>query len=147
MIECRDWRRMKGEMAGITIRHSGAVQGKVGQIVKLTGEVTIAQAAPLRDALLGALAEADDLQLDLSELSAVDLSGLQLLCAAHRSARTRGKNLQVIDGGNGIFREAARAAGFAVHLGCAQESWGCCLWSTPEMAGSVTVADSTAPKG
>ncbi|MBE0617212.1 MAG: STAS domain-containing protein, partial [Proteobacteria bacterium] len=49
------------------------------------GEALTVQAAPgIKDWLLAALADGGPARLDLGSVEEVDLTGLQLLCAAHR---------------------------------------------------------------
>ncbi|GCL63651.1 STAS domain-containing protein [Pseudaquabacterium pictum] len=68
-----------------------------GPVLCLGAEMTIAHAAAHRDTLADALAAASgDLQLDLSGVSDFDSSGVQLLLAARRSLRERGRALQVV---------------------------------------------------
>ena len=98
------------------------------QELKITGSLTICQAASFRQALLEGLAAGSELRVDLSRLSEIDLSGLQLLCSAHQSAEQAGKRLQVIDGGNEIFRCVAADAGFQRHVGCARDTSNSCIW-------------------
>jgi anti-anti-sigma regulatory factor len=107
-------------------RLEGGAQGKVG--LKVSGSVTIAQAAELRVALLEALQEADELQVDLSGATGVDLTALQLLCAAHQSCEQAGKRFGVIDGEGGVFRLVAADAGFVRHVGCTRDNTGSCIW-------------------
>ncbi len=57
----------------------------------------------------------------------VSLAFLQLLCAAHRSAAARGRELQVgwqNRGAAGLLREA----GFIRHVSCPRSTDGSCLW-------------------
>lgn len=57
------------------------------------GEMTIYHAADLKPALLGALGQGDEIELDLSEVSELDTSGVQLLMLAKREAMAAGKGL------------------------------------------------------
>lgn len=103
-----------------------AVPGK--QVLKLSGGVTIGDAAALQSALVAGLEGGSELLVDLSGLTGVDLSGLQLLCAAHQSAVRDGKALHLTDGGNTIFREKAAAAGFLRDAGCVRDTSCSCIW-------------------
>lgn len=98
------------------------------QILKVSGGVTIGDAGGFRQALLAALEAASELQVDLSEMTGIDLTGLQLLCAAHQSAVRGGKWLYIADGGNSTFREMAVGAGFRRHTGCARDTSYSCIW-------------------
>ena len=74
-----------------------AAMPAAGPVLHLGAEMTIAHAAAHRDSLVDALAAAPGgLQLDLSGVSDVDSSGVQLLLAARRSLAERGQPLQIV---------------------------------------------------
>ena len=98
------------------------------EILKVSGGVTIGEAGELRDALLAALDGEAEVEVDVSGLTGIDLTGLQLMCAAHQSAGTSGKSLHIVDGGNGTFRDMATGAGFRRHTGCAYDRACSCIW-------------------
>ena len=102
------------------------VQGKLR--LKLSGSVTIGQAADLKNALLDALGAGSELQMDLREVTEIDLTGLQLLCAAHHSAQAGGKRFGVSDGGNRHYLDTVADAGFLRRIGCAHDHTGTCIW-------------------
>lgn len=52
--------------------------------IELSGELTIADAAELRDALALALTTSESLALDLAEIDEIDTAGLQILTALLR---------------------------------------------------------------
>lgn len=57
------------------------------------GEMTIYSAAELKPALLQALGESEDIEIDLAEISEIDTSGVQLLMLMKREAAAAGKAL------------------------------------------------------
>lgn len=59
------------------------------------GEMTIYRAAELKPALLDALAQSDEIELDLSSVSELDTSGVQLLMLMKREAVDAGKSLKL----------------------------------------------------
>lgn len=59
----------------------------------IEGELTIFRAAELREALLGCLQSAGEIEVDLSGVAEFDTAGLQLMIAAKREAVQRGKQL------------------------------------------------------
>jgi ABC-type transporter Mla MlaB component len=87
------------------------------RVLKLAGSVTIGEAAHLRDALWQALEGSQVLELDLSALTGIDLTGLQLLCATIRSARALDKQFNIHDGGNEVYLDTLARAGFQQHAG------------------------------
>lgn len=80
----------------------------------LPPELTIAQAAPLKQRLLDALRTGGPVLLDARAVTAVDAAGLQLLQAAHRSALASGQVLAFADGVRGaVIEKAVEEAGLA----------------------------------
>lgn len=59
------------------------------------GEMTIYHAADLKPALLDALMQSDEIELDLSSVSELDTSGVQLLMLMKREAVGAGKALKL----------------------------------------------------
>lgn len=98
------------------------------RILKVAGEVNIVAAGEFKGALIDALLVGSEVQVDVSALTGIDLTGLQLLCAAHQSAGKAGKKLHIVDGGNPTFRDMAAVAGFRRHTGCAYDSACSCIW-------------------
>jgi anti-anti-sigma factor len=89
-----------------------------GHIVTLTGELTIAGAEALKTKLSESLQEFADLRIRLEDVSAVDLSCLQLLCSAHRTAAALGKALALEGEIPPLLRQAMKLAGFTRRKGC-----------------------------
>jgi ABC-type transporter Mla MlaB component len=98
------------------------------QGLKLTGSMTIGQAAQIKELLVAALGTASELSLDLTGVTEIDLTGLQLLEASHRSALSCGKLLSVNARGNQAYCDSVAAAGFLRTTGCAQDTNGTCIW-------------------
>jgi anti-anti-sigma regulatory factor len=88
------------------------------QTLVLDGDCTLDRAHEFRSLLLDALKTDGDLLLNLDNATEVDLSLLQLLCAAHRSAVGCGKQLLVKSKPSTAFIEAAQGAGFLRTMGC-----------------------------
>jgi len=98
------------------------------QGLKVAGSLTIGQAAQFKEALLDALSGSEGLLLDLSGVTEIDLTGLQLLCAGHQSAQAAGQGFRVDDGGNQAYLESVVNAGFRRHVGCTRDNTGTCIW-------------------
>lgn len=62
--------------------------------VAIVGEFNIFTAVAVRDQLLGALEAADDVEVDLAQVTEIDSAGLQLMLAAQREAAQRNKTLR-----------------------------------------------------
>jgi len=108
----------------------GAVFTKSGNkgVVTLDGDVTLQQAEELRRILIKALVDADEVSLDMDKVEKVDLSCLQLLCSAHRSATRFTKKLAFSGRPPQVLREAVETAGFSRVTGCRLDCDKSCLW-------------------
>jgi two-component system chemotaxis sensor kinase CheA len=83
----------------------------------LPGSLTVAVCETLQADLAAALDEADDIVVDVDPDAETDLSFLQLLVAAERSAHARGKRVALSAPPAGVFAEAIRVCGFAAAPG------------------------------
>ncbi|RNC71022.1 MAG: STAS domain-containing protein [Desulfuromonadales bacterium] len=94
----------------------------------LEGELTIPFAGEFRDALLDALDVAGRIVVNVEKVCTVDLTGLQLLCSAHRTAAAREKVFGLEGVANPAFAEAVNLAGFCRHVGCVRDAAKTCIW-------------------
>ena len=101
--------------------------GEVG-VVKLEGDITVQQADELKQCLMQALGSVAKVYVDSSKASCIDLSCLQLLCAAHRAATRMEKSFQLAEPVTGQFRCLADTAGFTRHTGCRLDITKTCIW-------------------
>jgi len=94
-----------------------AKQKNAGEIT-LSGDLTISQALEIHSLLREALESSDDVRITLQDVTAMDLSCLQLLCSAHRTAALEKKRLGFASPPPSVFRETVAAAGLKRHSGC-----------------------------
>ena len=66
------------------------------QLLALTEDLTIYHALEQKNALLAALANTDELELDLLHVSEIDTAGLQLLVLLKKEAQRSGKTISII---------------------------------------------------
>ena len=83
----------------------------------LSGPLTVVACESLHAELAAALEQSDDVRLDVDPDCETDLTFLQLLIAAERSATARGKRVALLSPPAGAFAEALTACGFAVAPG------------------------------
>lgn len=69
----------------------------------IEGEMTIYRAAELKDVLLSAMRGARVIEVDLSQVSEIDSSGMQLMIAAKREAMAAGKQLHFAGHGRAVL--------------------------------------------
>lgn len=96
--------------------------------LKLDGEMTVGRASEFKDALLKSLEKSDTVEVNFNDVDKVDLSCLQLLCSAHRTAATKGKTLTVKDQSLPLYIEARKNAGLIYSKPCRFVTTGDCLW-------------------
>lgn len=93
------------------------------------GEMTIGHVNEIKTRLVEAFSEVERVTVDVSAVTAVDVAGIQLLCACHRFSSGRGKQMCLRVGENRIFMDFLEEVGFARDFICGHGSASACLWS------------------
>jgi anti-anti-sigma regulatory factor len=91
------------------------------------GAMTILHAGEIRTAMLEALAEADEVRLEMAQVKEIDLMGLQLLCSAHRTSVSLNKRF-ILGGCCASVKETIQDSGFKRYVGCEQDVDHTCIW-------------------
>ena len=103
-------------------------------MLKLTGKLTIQRASELAASIGQAIAgEEHAVVLDLAAVTSVDVTFLQILCAAHHSARRDGKTLSIVSPSEALLR-AANTAGFERKQPCSKCAGDICIWQAKQAA-------------
>lgn len=108
---------------GVAVKESGDKRS-----ILLDGDLTLQNAESLRKAFLKALVESDNVSLVFKNVRNVDLSCLQLLCSAHRSAARLQKRLAIEGAVPKALKDAADEAGYCRLKGCKLDRDESCLW-------------------
>lgn len=114
-------------MSDLAFETQQTAEGTISMI-RLEGELTILTAAALRDTLMKAFEAADGVRVNTEQVEAIDLSCLQLLCSAHRTALALNKSF-LFETCTAPVIKAAEAAGFTRHTGCSIDISQSCIWS------------------
>jgi len=93
------------------------------------GDVTQQQVHELRASCIKMLINVDEVTLDLQSVARVDLSLLQLLCSAHRSAARLNKRFTFAGTRPDILEKTAASAGYLRQIGCSLDKDSSCLWT------------------
>jgi len=110
---------------GITITKKSADKSEV----TLQGDLTIRSAGEIKNAFTRAIVEADEVTVNFGDVSDVDLTCLQLLCSAHRSATRLNKRFLMAGTDRPeVFLSIVEAAGFSRSMGCSLDCGKNCLW-------------------
>ncbi len=97
-------------------------------ILHLEGDLTLPTAAELRALLIKSLIDADSVTVRFGAVQDLDLSCLQLLCSAHRSAVRLKKQIRFEGNLPKVLQETAEAAGYSRVKGCQLDTEKSCLW-------------------
>lgn len=86
---------------------------KTGQGCELVldGKLTLEHAEKLKNALMEALEGGDPVVINAEKVIEVDLSSLQLFCAAHKSAVNTQKNIAFSNHISEVFKKTVRDSG------------------------------------
>jgi ABC-type transporter Mla MlaB component len=99
-----------------------------GEVLRLSGDLMIQDAAELRSALIDVFAETGTIDVDVSSVGQMDVSCLQLLCASHKKAIESNKMFRISDEWSGAFEQSVKEACFLRHTGCFLDAKKECLW-------------------
>jgi anti-anti-sigma factor len=94
----------------------------------LSGEMTIQRIAEIKKQLSEILAETNELALDLKDVNRADLTFLQLLCSAHRTAQSSGKKIHCSEVSEAVDQAISDAGFVRDNMGCGQDCTDSCLW-------------------
>ena len=95
----------------------------------LEGSLTIENASAIRKKLISTLIREDKTVVCIDSDVPVDLSFLQLLCSAHRTASNLGKSFTLRHQSSGYFPAAVENAAYNRRKGCVHDRYGTCLWA------------------
>jgi anti-anti-sigma factor len=101
-------------------------------MLKLAGKLTIQRAAELASSIGQLIAEEEHAAvLDLAAVTSADISFLQILCSARRTARGDGKSLSIVSPSDALLR-TVKTAGFERRQPCSHCEGEACLWQSKE---------------
>jgi anti-anti-sigma regulatory factor len=102
------------------------------RILAMSGIMTIRYSVAAREALLEAIKGSDNIELNLEGIQEIDIVGLQMICASHRSAAAKGKSFSVRGFDNEVVNSAAAVGGFYRMAGCIKDAVKPCIWTKEE---------------
>jgi anti-anti-sigma factor len=101
--------------------------GKKG-VLRLKGMLTISQAEELKKTLIKALKKVNELEVDLKKVDEIDISCLQLLCSAHKTAAKSSKRLVLGSDVPEDITHNIMHSGYFRTVGCINKEKDKCLW-------------------
>ncbi len=94
----------------------------------LAGQIGISHAKSIKNSLLSALKEGKSLEINLEKIEGIDLAGLQLLCAAAKTAEAAKKKLTLNKKIPQCFASALLESGFFRDKKTTSEKADECFW-------------------
>ncbi|MBW2688760.1 MAG: STAS domain-containing protein [Deltaproteobacteria bacterium] len=88
-------------------------------VLTFDGDMTISHVSDIKECFLEAFSDAENVTVDVSAATSVDVAGIQLLCACLRFSKGRGKKMSLRLGENTIFSEFLDEVGFSRDFICA----------------------------
>ncbi len=116
-------------MDDCTVKQSTPAGQPETRLVTIAGSMTIAHGGEIRETLVQALGVAKTLQLNLEQVTEIDIIGLQLICSTHRASIVKGKRLSVVKDNNETIEAAVQAVGFCRRTGCIEDTEHTCVWA------------------
>jgi anti-anti-sigma regulatory factor len=98
-------------------------------VITLQGAIKIQSAGRFKEAMVGALSRFDEIRLDFTMVSFVDISCFQILCSAHRTAMKGNKVLVCSGALPEEFKRRATESGYIRNNGCAFDDAVTCIWA------------------
>jgi anti-anti-sigma regulatory factor len=80
--------------------------------VRLQGSLTLRDAKQVQGLLQDAISASREVEVDVSDLSGIDVSIIQLIVSARKSAEQRGRKLALATGSSSAFMATLAKAGF-----------------------------------
>jgi len=99
------------------------------ETVLISGSLTVEHAAEVRTALHSAFKKkSKSIVLSLGQVNKADLTFFQVVCSAHKTATTAGKNFSVEQFQQEPLVRAHRSMGFTRRVGCALDKTKSCVF-------------------
>lgn len=99
--------------------------GDNGVCMRLSGDLTVNNAAAIHKKICEYLDEAGELVVEMGEVSNIDMTFVQLVCISHRAFTLQDKHFG-ISGDMKKFHSLTDEAGFTRHKGCAFDKFCTC---------------------
>jgi ABC-type transporter Mla MlaB component len=104
-------------------------------VLLLSGNLTLEKAEELKSILITSMNQVNKLTLDLGKVTEVDLSCLQLICAANFTSLEFDKKMESLCNGSDVFKKALIDAGFMGNNCSNRAQCRKCLWEEVNLNG------------
>ena len=106
------------------------IREKPGTVtLRIAGQVDISSVGELLVQLADASQYADEVVIDLSGVTEIDVAGLQLFCSCHRSSIFSNKEFRITGQDQPAIERAAASIGYLRTSECVIDSKHTCIWT------------------
>lgn len=98
----------------------------------LKDDLTIDRIRDIHEIMCQSLSAVESLVIDIQDAAQIDLTFLQLLCSAHRTATASNKSIVLSGQINPVMEKAVEDHCFARGKGCGLDKTNTCLWMVKE---------------
>jgi len=98
------------------------------EVLIVSGVLTVKHAKALQAALLEAVRTAPAVEVNVENISDLDVTFAQLICSAHRMAADLNKQMTITGLEQERFSQLLGRFGFFRHIGCQENTRKSCLW-------------------
>jgi anti-anti-sigma factor len=98
------------------------------QVIQLSGELTIGRIAELRESIKNLVDRFPTVHIRFEDVTGIDLSFLQLICSAHRTAASMNKQLVFSGVKPEIVNRILQSAGLTRQRACSLVPAAQCFW-------------------
>ncbi len=106
-----------------------------------SGALDLPNACKAHQALSEAIRNYTHVVVYIKQAEGIDLSFLQLICSAHRTATSQKKHFSLALEGNDSLKEVLILIGFDRHCGCGSDETEPCIWQTAASRGNKDAED------
>ncbi|MCX7965642.1 MAG: STAS domain-containing protein [Syntrophorhabdaceae bacterium] len=98
------------------------------KVLRFSGDLTVINAEKIKSQILHSIQDTDHLVLNLTDITDMDISFLQILCSAHKTALNSGKFITIDGDSFNTIKPHMERSGFFRHLGCSKDRKEECLF-------------------
>ncbi|MGE4497039.1 MAG: STAS domain-containing protein [Deferribacterales bacterium] len=101
-------------------------------LLSLSGDLTVGNIGQVREKLMELYSTENSVKVNIAGESSIDFTFFQLMCSAHRTFSSVGKNISFDKTEKCPLELKKLSLGFSRRMGCSQDICGNCLWAVKE---------------
>lgn len=111
-------------MIKMTVENTGDKSARLN----ISGSITVGNISSLYKKITELLGELDKLEINIGKDSEIDLTFMQVICSAHRTFQSEGKNIFISGDKENLYAHTD-AMGYTRHKGCIHDTDNSCVFT------------------